>query len=58
MRRLVLLLALLGFVVGSTGCQFDCCDFMHPRAIPAMPSCDGCLPCGQRPDYSERGNYP
>ena len=58
MRRIALILALLAFVVGSTGClSFDCCDYLHPRARAVMPACE-CLPCNQRPDYSERGSYP
>lgn len=57
MRRIALILALVAFVVAGTGCCYTCCDYMHPHACPTMPSCD-CLPCNQRPDYSERGNYP
>lgn len=59
MRRIALILALLAFLVGSAGCFcYDCCDYLHPHACPRMPECNGCLPCNQRPDYSERGNYP
>ncbi len=57
MRRIALILALVAFVVAGTGCCYTCCDYMHPHACPTMPSCD-CLPCNQRPDYSERGNSP
>lgn len=58
MRRFVLILALVALAIGSTGCFcYDCCDYLHPRPCPNVPSCD-CPPCGERLDYSEHGLYP
>ena len=56
MRRIALILVLLAFVFAGTGCCIECCDFMHPVPCPSKPTC--CPPCNERPDYSERGNYP
>ena len=57
MRRLLLILALLACSFSTTACTIDCCDWVHPRPRATMPSCD-CLPCNQRPDYSESIYYP
>jgi len=58
MRRIALILALVAVVVASAGCCWNWSDPFHPRVCPTIHKCDPCPPCGQRPDYSQMGNYP
>ena len=59
MRRIALILVLVAFVAAASGCFcYDWSDPMHPTVCPIVPKCDGRVPCNQRPDYSQRGNYP
>jgi hypothetical protein len=58
MRRIALILVLVAFVAGASGCCMNWSDPMHPTVCPVIPKCDGRVPCNQRPDYSQRGSYP